>query len=249
MLIWIFPALYFANHDVPIQLDLALSTPSRHHPWGCEAFGRDVLMATLAGAGSSLLFAALATLLSATLAILFVASAKTWSHQAGDFLDRAIDFVLSFPTLLVSLAIVAFLKPSPATLIFALVLGSSPSLARLLSARADEVLAEAFVEAARGLGGHPLHIARRHLAPHLSGLVAIKIPAMLAGAILAEASLSFLGVGLPQGEPSWGALLLNAKDYLIEAPHLMFFTGLPLFITILILQLWGEALTRRQQNR
>jgi peptide/nickel transport system permease protein len=220
----------------PFALEHALEGPSAAHWWGFDPFGRDLFHLWLSAAGTSLIFALACAALSIGLALcLLILFTNARTRDLGA-LPRFIDFVLAFPSLLVSLAIVAYLKPGPGSLVAALTLGTFPALTRLLILRTRELLSEPFIEAAISLGANRFHLTRIHLFPHYWPLIWVKVPGLVAGTLVAEASLTFLGVGLPKGQESWGSLLLTAKDYMIEAPHIMICTGVPLVLTIALLQ-------------
>ena len=150
---------------------------------------------------------------------------------------RALETLLAFPALLFALAWAAVRGPGWDTLTISLLLGTVPPLTRLIYARTREILVEDYVTAAHSLGASPWRIAYRHLLPGVRSLCRVKAPGLFAYALMAEATLSFLGIGAPIGRDSWGTLLSQGKDYLIEAPHLAIGSGLPLVLTILSLQL------------
>ncbi len=234
--LWFGPALVLSAFPPAFDLSSCLGPPSVAHPFGTDPFGRDILRLTLSASGVSLMFALTCVAFSTALSLSLVALFANPQRNTLGSLNRLIDFVLAFPSLLVSLAVVAYMRPGTESLAIALVIGIFPALTRLLSSRAKELMSEPFVEAAVSLGAPQIHLVRTHLFPHFLPLIWIKFPGMVAGALIAEASLTFLGVGLPKGRESWGSLLLTAKDYMIEAPHIMVFAGVPLVLTIALLQ-------------
>jgi ABC-type dipeptide/oligopeptide/nickel transport system permease subunit len=226
----------FAGELVHHRLARSLGGSEWLHPLGFDAFGRDLLLTTLR-----------ASLVSSLLALAALAFSLTAGSAAGVAIAvapkgarlawlRALDGLLAFPPLLFALAWAAVRGPGWDTLSVSLALCVLPSLTRLVYVRARELLSEDYVAAAVGLGASPWHVARRHLLPGVLGLCRVKAPNLLAGALLAEATLSFLGIGAPIGRDSWGTLLAQSKDYLIEAPHLAVGAGLPLVLTVLSLQ-------------
>lgn len=227
---------FWAGNPPPYDLAHGLEGPSAAHWLGCDPFGRDLLRLFLSAAGTSFLFAMACVTFAIALSLGLILIFTNVRRRDLGWLPRLIDFVLAFPSLLISLSIVAYLKPGPQSLIIALTLGSFPSLTRLLSSRTRELMSEPFVEAAIGLGASRFHLSRVHFFPHFWPLIWVKLPGLVAGTLVAEASLTFLGVGFPKGQESWGSLLLTAKDYMIEAPHLMLGTGIPLVLTIALLQ-------------
>lgn len=223
------------------RLPRALQGAQGWHLLGFDAFGRDLLITTLRASILSSSFALAALSISLFLGaacgtLLAVAPPRT--RFAG---LRALETLLAFPSLLFALAWAAVRGPGWDTLGFSLCLATLPSLTRLVYARALELMAEDYVLAARGLGAGPARIAFRHLIPGVIGLCRVKAPNLFATALMAEATLSFLGIGAPIGRDSWGTLLAQGKDYLIEAPHLAFGAGMPLVLTVLSLQILSAA--------
>jgi peptide/nickel transport system permease protein len=223
------------------RLPLALSPPELLHPFGFDAFGRDLLAATLRASLLSALFAAAATALCCAAGLALGPAIALAPERARFAALRGLETFLAFPSLLLALGWAALRGPGWDTLLFSLVIGTVPSFSRLMVARTRELEAEAYVLAARALGGGRLRVFRSHLLPALLSLCGVKAPGIFAHALLAEATLSFLGVGAPIGRDTWGSLLAQGRDYLIETPHLAFSTGLPLFLTVLSLQLLAEA--------
>jgi ABC-type dipeptide/oligopeptide/nickel transport system permease subunit len=203
---------------------------------GHDVFGRPLLILTAAAAAQSLLFA----LASVTIAAVLGTSAGVGLAFLPERLRalgmRALDFVLAFPSLLVSLAWTAVRGPGWETLLVALCLGSVPPLIRFAYARTREIAREDYVIAAHSLGASRLHIARIHGLPATVELLRAKLPSLLASALIAESTLTFLGVGAPLGEDTWGSLLAQARDLIFEAPHIAWISGVPLIVTIWALQ-------------
>ncbi|NDD91913.1 ABC transporter permease [bacterium] len=205
-------------------------------PAGADAYGRNLIEVLSQASLLSFAFAAVCVIASAAVA-LFVAGL---TPNLPDWFSRPIEwtlqFLLAFPSLLFAIMVAGFLGPGRTTVAAALILGSAPGLTRVLWVRAREISQQEFIWAARSLGASPLRLAIKHYLPHLSSLVSVKIPSMLAHAMVAEASLSFLGLGFPVGHESWGSLLAQARDYLIEAPHISIFVGTPLVLSLLALE-------------
>lgn len=218
------------------QLARALQGPTLAHPLGFDAFGRDLLGITLRASVVSAAFAGLATFVATALGLAGGTLIALAPGPASYALSRALEALLAFPALLFALAWAAVRGPGWDTLAASLLIGTVPQLMRLMQVRAREILAEDFILAARSLGASPYRVAVHHLAPHLWALLRVKASNLFASALLAEATLSFLGIGAPIGRSSWGSLLAQGKDYLIESPHLAIGTGLPLVLTVLSLQ-------------
>ncbi len=221
-------------------LPRTLGGPRFSHPLGFDAFGRDLLNITLRGSVHSATFASIAVLV-AFLSAFFLGSLGIIAPRAGrEVFVRGLDFFLSFPSLLIALAWAAIHGPSWNTLTVALLVETVPSLCRLTFLRAEEIRKEEYIEAASALGANSTQLLGRHYLPALFSLCVLKLPRLFAFALLAESMLSFLGVGAPIGSDTWGSLLAQGKDYLIEAPHIAIGTGLPLIMTILAVQILFE---------
>lgn len=228
-----------ATHVLP----RTLGSPTLFHPAGFDAFGRDVLSLTLRASLLSGGFALAISFLSCLLGIILGSVTALASARTRFFFQRTNDLFLAFPSLLLALAWAAARGPGWDTLFVSLGLGILPSFVRLMQARAREIVTQDYVHAARALGCGDLRLIRYHLAPPLISLCAIKLPGLFAQALLAEATLSFLGLGTPIGRETWGTMLAQGKEYLVEAPHIALGSGIPLALTVLSLQLLSE--TRR----
>jgi ABC-type dipeptide/oligopeptide/nickel transport system permease subunit len=221
--------------DVAHALDHALLP-------GYDAFGRALLPLTLRASALSSAFAFGAVVVSMLLASVLGSALALSRGAVHEYGLRALELLLAFPPLLFALAWAAVSGPGWDTLLISLALASIPPLTRLVYARARELLLEDYVLAARSLGATDARIVTRHLMPGVLALCRVKTPNLFAGALMAEATLSFLGVGAPIGRDTWGSLLAQGKDYLLEAPHIALAAGVPLFLTILSLQIGSERL-------
>jgi len=229
------------------KLEQALCTPSFDHWLGCDAFGRDLLHLTLSAASTSILFTLLALALSYSLSLVFSSVTLALPQKSRGLLLHTLEFLLGFPSILLALAVAAIRGPGIITLLISLSLGILPSLARLMILRGIEVQTLPYYEAARALGATAFRLVTRYDLPEILQLAKLKLPGYLAHTILAEASLSFLGVGAPVGHETWGSLLAQGKDYLIEAPQIAWTTGTPLFLLILWIQLKSEPIHRNSE--
>lgn len=227
-----------------LDLPGGLEGPSLAHPLGQDRLGRDVLAVLLHGGRVSLAVGLLVVGVSLAVGTLvgFV------SGYAGGWVDegimRVVDVLLAFPGILLAIALAGVLGPSLGNVVFALSLLGWVGFARLVRGEVLSLKTREFVTAARTLGAGPWRIAWRHLLPNLAGPLAVQATFGVAGAILAESSLSFLGLG-PQNVPTWGALLSQGVDYLLFAPHLALFPGLAIMGTVLGINVLGDALRDR----
>jgi peptide/nickel transport system permease protein len=240
------PALlapWIAPYD-PAAMDLpgALDPPSRVHWLGQDESGSDVLSRLLYGAQVSLLVGLATVTVSATLGTalgLLAGYAGGWVEQA---LMRFVDLLLAFPGLLLAIALAAVLGPGLGNVVVALSVLGWTGYARVVRGQVLAVRDLDYVQAAGALGMGHGRIMTRHILPNVLPVLWVQASFGLAGAILAEASLSFLGLGTPPGTPSWGAMLADGKSVLIQAPHVALFPGICIFLAVLGFNLLGDAL-------
>jgi peptide/nickel transport system permease protein len=234
---WIAPADPAAQ-NLPVRLE----SPSRAHWMGTDELGRDILSRTLYGARISLLVAVCVVcgcgLIGLTMGML--------AGYAGGWFDRFINLLLinaflSFPGILLAIAFAAFFGPGIGKVILALVITGWAGYARLARAQVLKVKELEFILAARSLGASHLRIMVRHLLPNILQPILIQATIGMAGAILAESTLSFLGLGVLAPIPSWGAMLNDARGHLFDAPHMVVFPALAVMTAVLSFNLLGDA--------
>lgn len=216
--------------------------PTRRHPFGLDDLGRDVLSRVIYGARISMRVGVTVVLISATIGLFIGAFAGFY----GGWLDRffsgfLFNVFLAFPSLLLAIAMVAFLGPSLGNLIFALSVIGWVGYARLIRGQVLKVREFDFVVAARALGASDGRILVRHILPNAIQPMIVQASLGMAGAVLSEASLSFLGLGVPPPAASWGAMLNDARSYLHVAPHLLIFPGLAVMLTVLAFNFVGDG--------
>lgn len=218
-----------------------LSQPSAQHKLGTDELGRDLLARIAFGGRYSLTIAAL----TATGSIIF---GTLFGLVAGFFrrldapISRVVDAMMSFPDILLAIALVAILGPSMLNVVFALVLVYTPRVARVVRASTLVVRELLFVEAARAVGVSTWRILWRHILPNLMSPILVQASFIFAYAILAEAALSFLGVGVPPEIPTWGTMVAGSQQYAHQALWIVLFPGLAIIITALSLQLLGDGI-------
>jgi peptide/nickel transport system permease protein len=227
-----------AAQNIPARLE----SPSRGHWMGTDELGRDILARTVYGARISLLVA-VSVVLGCGLTGLAMG---TLAGYAGGWLDRVINLLLvnaflSFPGMLLAIAFAAFFGPGIGKVILALVITGWAGYARLARAQVLKAKEMEYVLAARSLGASHLRIVLRHLLPNILQPVLIQATIGLSGAILAESTLSFLGLGVLAPVPSWGAMLNDARGHLFDAPHMVVFPALAVMIAVLSFNLLGDA--------
>jgi peptide/nickel transport system permease protein len=234
---WVAPADPAAQ-NLPARLE----GPSRAHWMGTDELGRDTLSRTLYGARVSLLVA-VSVVCGCGLTGLIIGMVAGY---AGGWFDRFVNLLLinaflSFPGILLAIAFAAFLGPGISKVIMALVITGWAGYARLARAQVLKVKELEFILAARSLGGSHLRILVKHLLPNILQPVLIQATIGMAGAILAESTLSFLGLGVLAPVPSWGAMLNDARSHLFDAPHMVIFPALAVMIAVLSFNLLGDA--------
>jgi peptide/nickel transport system permease protein len=236
-------APWMAPADPAAQnLPARLQPPSAAHWMGTDELGRDVLSRTLYGARVSLLVA-----VSVVLGCGFTGLAiGMLAGYAGGWLDRFVNVLLinaflSFPGILLAIAFAAFLGPGIGKVILALVITGWAGYARLARAQVLKAKELEFVLAARSLGASHARILLRHVLPNIVQPILIQGTIGIAGAILAESTLSFLGLGVLAPLPSWGAMLNDARSHLFDAPHLVVFPALAVMTAVLAFNLLGDA--------
>jgi peptide/nickel transport system permease protein len=237
-------APWIAPQD-PAQIDLParLMTPSSAHWLGTDELGRDIFSRVIFGARISMLVGTCVVTASLSLGLIFGSIAGYY----GGFLDRFLNVVvmnafMSFPGILLAIAFVAFLGPGLFNLILALSIGGWVGYARLVRAQVLAVREREFVEGARAVGASDLRIITRHILPNIIQPVIVQAAIGMAGAILAEATMSFLGLGVPPPTPSWGSMLNDARSHLFDAPHLVLFPAAAVMLAVLSFNFVGDGL-------
>jgi peptide/nickel transport system permease protein len=227
----------------PDAIDLAreLAPPGPGHPLGTGENGIDLLTHILYGARISLVVAVFAVALSALVGTVLGGLAGYVGGLVDEALMRLTDVLLAFPGILLAIFITAVQGPSLTHVVFALSFTGWTGYARLARGQVLTLRERDYVQAARALGAGNARILFHHVLPNAAGPLVIQATSALPGAILAEASLSFLGLGAPPGTPSWGALVDQGTQYLLVAPHVALFPGLALALTVLGFHLLGDA--------
>ena len=225
-----------------LDVDNILKAPSLAHPLGTDALGRDVLSRMLHGGRVSLWVGFLAVGLSVTIGLLLGLTAGYFGGVADEIIMRGVDVMLCFPSFFLILAVIAFLEPSLINIMAIIGLTSWMGVARLVRAEALTLKHRDFVRAAKLGGAKSVRILSRHILPNSAAPVLVSATLGVAGAILTESSLSFLGLGVQPPTPSWGNMLLEGKEVLEIAPWLSIFPGLAILVTVLGYNLLGESL-------
>ena len=227
------------------QLALRLEGPSAAHWFGLDELGRDIFARVLAGARISLLVGLVVVGVSSSIGIALGAVAGYFGGRVDEAISRLIDILLAFPGLLLAIALVAVLGPSLTNVVLALSLIGWVGYARLVRGQVLRAREFEFVQAARALGATTVRILVRHVVPTALPAVTVQATLGMGAAVLAEAALSFLGLGVQPPTPSWGTMLSYGRGHLLDAPHLTIFPGLAIALLVLGFNFLGDGLRDR----
>ena len=242
-------AKYVAPYD-PLQLDYGamLAAPSAEHWLGTDAFGRDVLSRIIYGARTALLVGFLASFVGSTLGAVIGVISAFFGGRVDMAIQRFMDILLAFPIIVLALAVVAVLGKFPVAgldlnLIIAIAIPMVPKVARVVRASALAVREMPYIDAARAAGYSDMRIMFRHIVPNVTAPYLIMFTAYVAQAILLEASLSFLGLGVTEPTAAWGLMLSGSSaEFYREAPWMIIFPGLAISLAVFAFNLFGDSL-------
>jgi peptide/nickel transport system permease protein len=237
---------WLSPYDAAAQeLARRLEAPSLLHPLGLDELGRDILARLLEGARISLMVGIAVVSVSSTVGMLFGSIAGYFGGVADDVISRIIDVLMAFPGILLAIALVAVLGPSLTNVVIALSVIGWVGYARLVRGQALRAREFEFVQAARACGASSARIVLRHVLPTALPSVVVQATLGMAGAIIAEAALSFLGLGVQPPTPSWGSMLDAGRAHLFDAPHLTIFPGVAIALLVLGFNFLGDGLRDR----
>ncbi|GAA5541806.1 Dipeptide transport system permease protein DppC (TC 3.A.1.5.2) [Ochrobactrum soli] len=218
-----------------------LQGPSWKHIFGTDEFGRDIFSRAIFAGRVSLLVSLGVVMISTILGVILGVTAG-YFRKLDTPISRLLDAMMSFPDILLAIALVAALGPSLMTVIIALGITYAPRLARIVRGSTLVIREMPYIEAAISLGLPTWQILLRHVLLNLASPILVQATFVFASAMLAEASLSFLGVGVSADMPTWGTMLASGREYMNNAPWLMLFPGLAIVFSVLSLQLVGDGL-------
>lgn len=247
LFVFVFCAIFapwIAPHD-PAQLDLTgrLEAPSIAHWFGTDELGRDILSRTVYGARISLMVAVSVVGLSLGIGLIAGSLAGFYGGWTDTVLNIYVtNAFLALPGILLAIAFVAFTGPGLGNVIIALAISGWVGYARLVRAQVMAIRQREFVEAARALGASDMRILVRHILPNILQPLLVQAAIGMAAAVLAEATLSFLGLGVPPPQASWGSMLNDARSHLFDSPHLVFFPAMAVMLCVLSFNFIGDAL-------
>lgn len=226
------------NQDMSIQRQ----TPSPAHPFGTDDLGRDIFNRIVYGARYSLFIGFSSTLISLTIGSLLGCIAGYFGGKIDNVIMRLTDVFIAIPSTLMAIAVVSALGPNFANLIIAIALGDIPGYARIIRSSVLSVKDNEFVEASVAVGGSSAHIMAQHIFPNTLAALIVQATLGVGYVIIAASGLSYLGLGVMPPAPEWGAMLSEAQAQIRYFPHQMIFPGLAIVLTVLALNLLGDAL-------
>jgi peptide/nickel transport system permease protein len=245
----VFAPLIAPYNPFELQLAEGLSPPSLTHLFGQDKLGRDLFSRILYGGRVSLGIGVIVLGICLSVGVVIGAMAGLSGGKIDFFLMRLVDLFLAFPGILLAIAMAAVLGPSLFNIVIALSLLGWAGFARLVRGQILVVREEEYILAARALGLSPARIIQKHLLPNILAPVIVEATFGLAHIIVAEAALSFLGLGVQPPTPSWGGMLNDAKSFLLLAPHLVTIPGLVIMMAVMALTLLGDDLRDRLDIR
>jgi peptide/nickel transport system permease protein len=216
--------------------------PSAAHWFGTDELGRDVFARLVWGTRTSLLAGSVAVSISLALGVPIGLAAGFLGGAVDAVVSRLTDACLAVPFLILAIALAAFLGPSLINAMLAIGVSATPVVLRLTRALVIQLKTEAYIEAAQALGNPPWRIALRHVLPNIVSPLIVQATLAIGTAVIAEASLSFLGLGQQPPAPSWGSMLNTARSYIDTAPWMAFWPGLAIFLLVLAFNLLGDGL-------
>lgn len=247
MTIIIFIAILLAPVLTPYEqskndLSITLQAPSAAHWFGTDHLGRDIFTRVLYGGQKSLLIALVVQFIAVVIGTLLGLLAGYFGGKVDKFIMALTNIIFSFPGILFAIAIMAAIGPSVFNLILALSIVSWPEMCRLVRSQTMALKEREFVEGGHALGASVSRILFKYILPNCYGNIVVIATIGIAGTMLAEASLSFLGLGVQPPDASWGSMVNTGKDYIYQAPWYIFAPGIVMFITILGINLMGDKL-------
>lgn len=232
-----------APHDpTDVSVPERLVGPSLEHPFGTDELGRDVLSRVIVGARVSLQVGFIAVGISLAAGVTVGLLAGFYGGRADSVLMRMMDILFSFPAILLAIAILAVLGPGITNAMVAIGIVYTPIFARIVRGSVLTVKGEVFVRAARSLGASDLRIIARHILPNILAPIIVQTSLSLAFAILSEAALSFLGLGVQPPDPAWGRMLAEGRNFIRQAPWMGIFPGVAILVTVMAFNFVGDGM-------
>lgn len=238
----VFAPLVSPYDPIATSWSLVRKAPSAQHWFGTDDLGRDILARVIYGARASLMAGAISVGIALAIGVPFGLLAGYGGGFADALISRITDAMLACPFLILAIALAAFLGPSLGNAMIAIGISATPIFIRLTRGQVLSVKVEDYVEAARAMGNPPWRIALFHILPNILPALLVQATLSIAAAIIAEAALSFLGLGQQPPAPSWGSMLNSAQRFLTSAPWMAIWPGLAIFLVVLSFNLVGDGL-------
>lgn len=236
-------APWLAPHDPTAASWSAIRKPPTAEFWfGTDELGRDVFSRVVWGARASILAGVVSVAIALVTGVAIGMAAGFFGGVVDSLISRITDAFLACPFLILAIALAAFLGPSLSNAMIAIGISAAPIFVRLTRAQVLSIKVEDYIEAARAVGCSPLRIATFHILPNITAPVIVQSTLTIASAIIAEASLSFLGLGQQPPDPSWGSMLNTAKNFMDNAPWMAIWPGIAIFLLVLAFNLLGDGL-------
>ena len=236
-------APWLATHDpIAASWSAIRKAPTAEFWFGTDELGRDVFSRVVWGTRASLLAGVVSVAIALIVGVSVGMAAGFFGGWVDMLISRVTDAFLACPFLIMAIALAAFLGPSLSNAMIAIGVSAAPIFVRLTRAQVINIKVEDYIEAARAVGCSPLRIATFHILPNITAPVIVQSTLTIASAIIAEASLSFLGLGQQPPEPSWGSMLNTAKNFMDNAPWMAIWPGLAIFLLVLAFNLLGDGL-------
>jgi len=252
MLVFVLAAIFasvIAPYNPDDIIESQMQGPSLRHLFGTDDLGRDLFSRALYGARISLTVGFVAVIISILIGTLFGALSGYYGGWRDTLITRFIDIMLAFPSIFLILAIQAMLTPNIYNVMVVIGITSWMGVARLVRGEFLRIRELQYVEAARSIGCSDFRIIFRHILPNASGPIIVAATLGMAGAVLTESALSFLGMGVQPPMPSWGNMLMDSQAYMFDAPWMAVIPGLLIFMTVLSLYFVGEGLREKLDVR
>lgn len=246
ILVMIFVAIlapWIATHD-PLKADIPNreAPPSKDFYFGTDDFGRDIFSRIIYGTRISLYISILSVVTAAFLGVILGGISGYYGKMTDNIIMRFMDSIMAFPAILLAIGIMAALGPTIYNVIIALGFVYTPRFARIIRGSVLSLKEKEFVEASRAMGNSDFVIITRHILPNCLAPLIVQATVSLAYAILAEAALSFLGLGAPPPAPSWGSILSEARSFMLDAPWMTIFPGVAITLAVVGFNLFGDGL-------
>ncbi len=248
LLLIIFVAI-FADVIFDYQTDIIgqnvserLQPPSFKHLLGTDDFGRDTFSRVVYGARYSLLISVSTVCMSTLFGLIIGSVAGYCGGKIDNIIMRVLDVFLSIPQILLAIAIVAATGPGIRNLVFAFVVTTTPGMSRLVRISVLSIKEQEYIEAAKAVATSRLRIVAEHIWPNIIGPIIVQASLSIGGIILTTSSLSFMGLGVTPPTPEWGAMLSNAKRFMLSHPQIIMYPGLAIIITVLSINLVGDGI-------